>query len=109
MCIDVKESFSDSKFDLIKQLDIVEHDFEVDYDYWTTEQILYSVMPEGDAETPSSFTTTGHIGNQESCCYLSRIQLMRANSSCQSQRGEYAFQGTYCSSHFGCKNRYGYQ
>ncbi|KAL9557741.1 hypothetical protein PS6_001673 [Mucor atramentarius] len=60
---DVKESFSDSKFDLIKQLDIVEHDFEVDYDYWTTEQILYSVMPEGDAETPSSFTTTGHIAH----------------------------------------------
>ncbi|KAF1803917.1 Met-10+ like-protein-domain-containing protein [Mucor lusitanicus] len=60
---DVKESFTGSKFDLIKQLDIVEHDFAVDYDYWTTEQILYSVMPEGDAETPSSFTTTGHIAH----------------------------------------------
>lgn len=36
----------------------------MDYGYWTTEQILYSVMPEGDAETPSSFTTTGHIGKR---------------------------------------------
>jgi hypothetical protein len=43
---------------------VVPYSFDVDYDYWTTEQILYSVMPEGDAETPSSFTATGHIGNK---------------------------------------------
>ncbi|KAG2214894.1 hypothetical protein INT46_007854 [Mucor plumbeus] len=60
---DVKESFSDDKLDLIKNCDVFDYDFKVDYDYWTTEQILYSVMPEGDAETPSSFTTTGHIAH----------------------------------------------
>ncbi|KAG2202985.1 hypothetical protein INT47_013201 [Mucor saturninus] len=42
---------------------VVPYEFELDYDYWTTEQILYSVMPEGDAETPSSFTATGHIAH----------------------------------------------
>jgi hypothetical protein len=44
---------------------VFDYDFKVNYDYWTTEQILYSVMPEGDAETPSSFTTTGHIGKKK--------------------------------------------
>ncbi|GAA5801388.1 hypothetical protein HPULCUR_006834 [Helicostylum pulchrum] len=59
---DIKEALNDRQLELIKDYDIVPYRFQVDYDYWTTEQVLYSVMPEGDAETPSSFTTTGHIG-----------------------------------------------
>lgn len=53
---------SGEKYKIIEDMEIVPYSFQVDYNYWTTEQILYSVMPEGDAETPSSFTTTGHIG-----------------------------------------------
>ncbi|CEP18686.1 hypothetical protein [Parasitella parasitica] len=60
---DVKESFSQDKLELIQPYDILNYEFQVDYDYWTTDQILYSVMPEGDAETPSSFATTGHIAH----------------------------------------------
>jgi tRNA (guanine37-N1)-methyltransferase len=57
--IDIKEL---DKLKLIENYEITRYSFDVDYNYWSTEQILYSVMPEGDAETPSSFTTTGHIG-----------------------------------------------
>ncbi|GAA5811319.1 hypothetical protein MFLAVUS_004752 [Mucor flavus] len=60
---DIKEALNDTQLELIKDYDIVPYRFQVDYDYWTTEQVLYSVMPEGDAETPSSFTTTGHIAH----------------------------------------------
>lgn len=56
------EELSEDKYKLVKEHNVSPYSFDVDYDYWTTEQILYSVMPEGDAETPSSFTTTGHIG-----------------------------------------------
>ncbi|KAI8051770.1 hypothetical protein BDF21DRAFT_176890 [Thamnidium elegans] len=59
---DIKEALNDTQLELIKNYEIIPYRFQVDYDYWTTEQVLYSVMPEGDAETPSSFTTTGHIG-----------------------------------------------
>lgn len=61
--LDVQNELSPEKYKVIENLDIVPHTFQVDYNYWTTEQILYSVMPEGDAETPSSFTTTGHIAH----------------------------------------------
>ncbi|KAI8647388.1 Met-10+ like-protein-domain-containing protein, partial [Parasitella parasitica] len=60
---DVNKSFSQDKLELIKTCDVLNYEFQVDYDYWTTEQILYSVMPEGDAETPSSFATIGHIAH----------------------------------------------
>lgn len=56
------EEIPENKYKLIKEHNIVPYSFNVNYDYWTAEQILYSVMPEGDAETPSSFTITGHIG-----------------------------------------------
>ncbi|RCI03448.1 tRNA (guanine(37)-N1)-methyltransferase [Rhizopus stolonifer] len=60
---DVQNDMSPEKYEFIKNYEIINHSFEVGYDYWTTEQILYSVMPEGDAETPSSYTTTGHIAH----------------------------------------------
>ncbi|KAG2232568.1 hypothetical protein INT48_009777 [Thamnidium elegans] len=60
---DIKEALNDTQLELIKNYEIIPYRFQVDYDYWTTEQVLYSVMPEGDAETPSSFTTTGHIAH----------------------------------------------
>ncbi|EJD54430.1 guanine-N(1)--methyltransferase [Auricularia subglabra TFB-10046 SS5] len=43
---------------------LVHHDLVLDYDYWSREQILESILPEelcGDA--PSSFTITGHLAH----------------------------------------------
>lgn len=60
---EIRNSLSSDKLKYIEEHDIVPYSFDVGYDYWTAEQILYSVMPEGDAETPSSYTTTGHIAH----------------------------------------------
>ena len=62
---DIEKDIPREKYQAICDFEIVSYSFDVGYDYWTTEQILYSVMPEGDAETPSSFTTTGHIGKKK--------------------------------------------
>ena len=61
--LDVHASLSSEKLELIKENDIVPYTFEIGYDYWTMEQILYSVMLEGDDETPTSYTATGHIAH----------------------------------------------
>ncbi|KZV83263.1 hypothetical protein EXIGLDRAFT_777750 [Exidia glandulosa HHB12029] len=43
---------------------LVHHDVELDYDYWSREQILESVLPEElCADAPSSFTITGHLAH----------------------------------------------
>ncbi|OBZ90883.1 tRNA (guanine(37)-N1)-methyltransferase [Choanephora cucurbitarum] len=74
---DIEKDIPREKYQAICDFEIVSYSFDVGYDYWTTEQILYSVMPEGDAETPSSFTTTGHIAHvnlkEESMPYKSLI------------------------------------
>ncbi|KAI8982353.1 Met-10+ like-protein-domain-containing protein [Mycotypha africana] len=74
---DVKEDLSNEQFLLIKDHDIVSYTFDLSYDYWTTEQILSSVMLEGDAEAPSSYTVTGHIAHvnlkEENAPYKSLI------------------------------------
>lgn len=38
-----------------------EFELQVDYDYWSTDQILRSILPD-ELEVPGSFATIGHIG-----------------------------------------------
>ncbi|KAL1928141.1 hypothetical protein VTP01DRAFT_3057 [Rhizomucor pusillus] len=58
------ESLADDKKQYLKNegLGYMKHTLELGYDYWTTDQILHSVMPE-DTEVPSSFTQVGHIAH----------------------------------------------
>lgn len=65
LSLDIKDvhALTQDKQDKLKEFEFLKHSFQVNYDYWTTEQILYSVMPDGDAEIPSSFTATGHIAH----------------------------------------------
>ncbi|KAI7868176.1 Met-10+ like-protein-domain-containing protein [Spinellus fusiger] len=44
-------------------LGFITHKIDLDYDYWTSEQILHAVMPEDAKEIPSSYTQTGHIAH----------------------------------------------
>ncbi|KAL0094823.1 guanine(37)-N1-methyltransferase [Phycomyces blakesleeanus] len=44
-------------------LGVVDHHIDLDYDYWTSEQIMHAVMPKDAKEIPSSFTQTGHIAH----------------------------------------------
>ncbi|KAI9253557.1 Met-10+ like-protein-domain-containing protein [Sporodiniella umbellata] len=59
---DVSE-LSQDRQDFIQRFELVKYNFKVTYNYWTTEQILFSVMPDGESETPSSYTSTGHIAH----------------------------------------------
>ncbi|CEI85927.1 Putative tRNA (guanine(37)-N1)-methyltransferase [Rhizopus microsporus] len=58
------EDLSPTEQELIKNeaLGIVSHEITLDYDYWNSEQILRSVIPE-ELEIPSSFTQIGHIAH----------------------------------------------
>ncbi|GAA5831417.1 hypothetical protein JCM11251_004018 [Rhodosporidiobolus azoricus] len=52
--------------DLLKQIDaeLVESSIKVDYDYWTSDQILQAVLPENLLdESPTAFTQVGHIAH----------------------------------------------
>lgn len=51
--------------DLLLQHDwsLVQHDMELNYDFWTAEQIFHSVMPEDSTDIPASFTQVGHIAH----------------------------------------------
>lgn len=45
-------------------LPLAESEVTVDWDYWTVEEILSSLLPEGLPEgTPTAFTSTGHIAH----------------------------------------------
>jgi tRNA (guanine37-N1)-methyltransferase len=47
-----------------KQLPVTTTQVEVDWEYWTVEEILSSLLPEGMSEgTPTAFTSTGHIAH----------------------------------------------
>ena len=47
-----------------KQLSTTTSEVVVDYDYWTVDDVLSSLLPEGLPEgTPTAFTTTGHIAH----------------------------------------------
>lgn len=39
------------------------HDLVLDYEHWTTEQVLRAVLPAEINEIPSSFETIGHIAH----------------------------------------------
>ncbi|KAJ3366622.1 tRNA(m(1)G37)methyltransferase, partial [Kappamyces sp. JEL0680] len=47
-----------------KQVDatLTEHEIELDYDYWSVDQILRAIIPE-NLEIPQSFATVGHIAH----------------------------------------------
>ncbi|KAI8969335.1 Met-10+ like-protein-domain-containing protein [Mycotypha africana] len=53
------------KLDFLKKehFEVVKHTIELDYAYWSTEQILHAVMPEDFTDIPSSFTQVGHIAH----------------------------------------------
>ncbi|KAI9470672.1 MAG: Met-10+ like-protein-domain-containing protein, partial [Benjaminiella poitrasii] len=63
--LDKIDDLSQDKLDLIKEnnFDIVKYNVELDYEYWTTEQILHAVIPEDFTDIPSSFTQIGHIAH----------------------------------------------
>lgn len=42
--------------------EITTYTLDFDFDYWTSEQILKSILP-SNLDVPSSFATVGHIGN----------------------------------------------
>ncbi|KAK4513946.1 WD domain protein [Mucor velutinosus] len=59
------ESLSKEKRELLQQhnWELVQHELELDYNFWTAEQILHAVMPEDSTDIPSSFTQVGHIAH----------------------------------------------
>lgn len=78
------------------------YSFDVGYDYWTAEQILYSVMPEGDAETPSSYTTTGHIGKifeKKKYTHIELCAYFPIHSACKFERRKPTLQTAHCPGH----------
>ena len=44
------------------QVEFDEHELKLDYDFWSADQILRSILPD-ELEVPNSFETIGHIGN----------------------------------------------
>ncbi|KAI8083103.1 guanine(37)-N1-methyltransferase [Halteromyces radiatus] len=61
---DVNELPSESKkFIDNEELKVVTHNIDLDYSYWTTEQILHSVIPDTVKEIPSAYTQVGHIAH----------------------------------------------
>ncbi|KAI8379909.1 hypothetical protein EDC96DRAFT_434360 [Choanephora cucurbitarum] len=63
--LDKIEDLGQEKIDLIKKenLSVIQHKVQLDYDYWTAEQILHAVMPEDFTDVPASFTQVGHIAH----------------------------------------------
>ncbi|CEP19727.1 hypothetical protein [Parasitella parasitica] len=59
------EDLPKEKLELLKQYewDLVQHDVELNYDFWTAEQIFHAVMPEDSTDIPASFTQVGHIAH----------------------------------------------
>ncbi|KAG1461890.1 hypothetical protein G6F55_003305 [Rhizopus delemar] len=59
------EELSEQEQELIdkESLGLVSYDVQVDYDYWNSEQIFRSVMPDELVDIPSSFTQIGHIAH----------------------------------------------
>lgn len=59
------ESLSKEKQEFLQQhnWELVQHELELDYGFWTAEQILHAVMPEDSTDIPSSFTQVGHIAH----------------------------------------------
>ncbi|ORZ03354.1 guanine(37)-N1-methyltransferase [Syncephalastrum racemosum] len=58
-----KDDVPSSIKSLVDNPDFVTHTVELDYGYWTAEQILHAVMPENATDIPSSFTQIGHIAH----------------------------------------------
>lgn len=59
------EDLPEDKLKVIQEenFKVVKHTIDLDYDYWTADQILHSVMPEDLTDVPSSFTQIGHIAH----------------------------------------------
>ncbi|KAI9204908.1 guanine(37)-N1-methyltransferase [Polychytrium aggregatum] len=50
------------QFALSEKAELVTHSVELDYDYWSADQILRSILPD-DLEVPSAFEMVGHIAH----------------------------------------------
>lgn len=60
------KSLSEAAQDFIEsnRLPVTLSEVSVDWEYWTVEEVLSALLPEGLAEgTPTAFTTTGHIAH----------------------------------------------
>ncbi|KAI9283712.1 hypothetical protein BC943DRAFT_327543 [Umbelopsis sp. AD052] len=44
-------------------LGIAEHVIDLQYDYWTSEEVLRAILPDELTEVPSAFTAVGHIAH----------------------------------------------
>ncbi|KAJ3157575.1 tRNA(m(1)G37)methyltransferase [Geranomyces michiganensis] len=51
-----------SKFVQAVGAEVTEYELTLDYDYWTAEQVLRSILPD-EVEIPASFETVGHIAH----------------------------------------------
>ncbi|KAI8050574.1 Met-10+ like-protein-domain-containing protein [Syncephalis plumigaleata] len=62
--INDNSSMSNEARELIERekYDVVTHELEIDYDYWTADEILSAILPE-DMVVPGSFETVGHIAH----------------------------------------------
>ncbi|GJN91853.1 hypothetical protein Rhopal_004877-T1 [Rhodotorula paludigena] len=61
-----RSALSSELLDVIQRngAELVEHDLEVDYDYWTSDQVLQAILPEDLLdESPTAFTQVGHIAH----------------------------------------------
>ncbi|KAH6569753.1 hypothetical protein BASA50_009748 [Batrachochytrium salamandrivorans] len=50
------------QFALLHKAELTEHTLELKYDYWTSDQILRSILPD-NLDTPGAFETVGHIAH----------------------------------------------
>ncbi|EGF83617.1 hypothetical protein BATDEDRAFT_85132 [Batrachochytrium dendrobatidis JAM81] len=50
------------EFALKHEAKLVKHTIELKYDYWTSDQVLRSILPD-EMETPGAFETVGHIAH----------------------------------------------
>ncbi|ORZ14793.1 guanine(37)-N1-methyltransferase [Absidia repens] len=46
-----------------EHLSVIKHTIDLDYSFWTTEQILHAVIPDTIKEIPSAYTQVGHIAH----------------------------------------------
>ncbi|KAI8336344.1 guanine(37)-N1-methyltransferase [Chlamydoabsidia padenii] len=61
---DASELSPDSKTLIEKEgFAVITHTIDLDYSFWTTEQILHAVIPDDIKEIPTAYTQVGHIAH----------------------------------------------
>ncbi|ORZ17893.1 guanine(37)-N1-methyltransferase [Absidia repens] len=46
-----------------QELSVIQHSIDLDYSFWTTEQILHAVIPDTIQDIPCAYTQVGHIAH----------------------------------------------